>query len=158
MKGTAAGKPRRELVRRVAQLVSAGLVGVVLVGSTSGCAVAARLLMAAEAIDTLHDLAEDFPVDPRPPVRTAAIGPTAVVSGTHGDGLRLNARPGQDRLLTVPEGTSVAVLCDNTGPEVTGSARTSSTWTYVRTADGSTGFMSNAYLDVDPGGPTVPRC
>lgn len=142
---------------KIAQLIGVVLAGFLLVVSTSGCAVAARLLLAAEAIDTVHDITEDFPDNPRPSAQTTS-APAATVSGTHGDGLRLNARPGHGRMFTIPDGTSVAVLCDVTGPEITGSAGTTSTWSYVRTSDGSTGFMSNAYLDINLGGTTVPRC
>lgn len=142
---------------KTGQLIGAVLMGLVLVGSTSSCAVAARLLMAAEVIDTVNDLAENYTDNPRPTARTSG-APTATVAGTRGDGLRLNARPGQGRMFTVPDGTSVAVLCDVLGPEITGWAGTTSTWTYARTSDGNTGFMSNAFLDIDLGGATVPRC
>lgn len=143
--------------RKVAKLVGAVVVSTALVGFTSGCAIAARALMAAEAVNTVHDLIADLPVDP-PVGEVAATGATAAVRGTHGSGLKLEGRPGADHLLTVPEGATVTVLCDVTGPTVSGSGRASSTWSRVRTTGGRTGYMSNAYLDMYPGGTAVSRC
>jgi hypothetical protein len=140
---------------KVAKLVRNVLVCTVLVWSTSGCALAARALMAAEAIDTLHDLTQDFSTD-QPTAPGATTVATAVITGTHGSGLKLEARPGAVRLLALPDGARVTVLCDVTGPMVRGSGGTSSTWSRVRTAEGRVGYMSNAYLDISPG--TITGC
>jgi hypothetical protein len=111
--------------------------------------VAGRLLTAAGAAASVADILEAG-ADATPPARTAGDRPIvrAVVSGTHGDGLRLRDSPDGERLSAYPDGTVVTVECRVSG----------SSWSYVRTPDGSRGYMADAYLvlDADPG--AVPPC
>ena len=130
-------------MRRAAIVVS-----VLLILPLPSCAVLGRALTAVEVVNTVSELAGPVEV-PR--------DPTAVVTGTHGSGLRLNVQPGQGRLAVLPDDTSVDLLCQVQGPYVASRWHTSSTWSRVRTAPGLTGYVANAYLDVDaPGG--VPAC
>jgi hypothetical protein len=82
----------------------------------------------------------------------------AVVGGTRGSGLRLNGRPGADRLSVLPDGTRVAVSCQSPGPHVNGAYESTSTWVSVRTSDGRSGYMSIAYLVLDADTASVPPC
>ncbi len=130
--------------RAVLQVVTC----VALVALTSGCAFVVRALVAVEALDTAHGIfesARDEESTPLAPVGTEVL---ATVVGTGGSGLRVNRVPGADRVGVLPDGSVVVVLCAAGGPQVTGRRGESSTWSHVRTADGTTGYMSDAYLDV----------
>jgi hypothetical protein len=130
-------------MRRVVIVLS-----VLLALPVSGCAVLGRALTAIEVVSTVDDLAGTSRV-PR--------DPTAVVTGTNGQGLRLNIAPGEGRITVLSDGSSVDVDCEVQGPLVTSRWRDSATWSRVRTADGLSGYLSNAYLDVDAPG-EVPAC
>lgn len=145
---------------KLIQLVRSLLLGTILIVSLSGCAVAARVLTAVNAIPVIDSFIESVPREqPRgaPPVGTAA-GVQALVSGTKGVGLRLNGQPGAERLLVVPEGTTVTVLCYTSGPSVSGPYGATAIWNHVRTPSGSIGYMSAAYLNARTDGPVVPAC
>lgn len=138
-------------------------VSVGLVMSISGCAVAARLLAAAEAVSIVHDMVESdsgstedvfsaTPVDGATTLR-------ARVTGAGKSGLRLNSRPGSGRLTVLPEGAVVAVLCRMNGRRVDGPHGPNSQWSGVVTAAGHYGYMSDAFLDFMGDDTSVlPRC
>ena len=123
----------------------------------SGCAAAARLLGAAQAA---YAVSEALGASRHPPVEAGngVHDVHAVVSGTHGSGLRLNERPGSGRLTVVEEGSVVTVQCVAAGRYVDGPRGGTSQWSYVRTAGGRTGYQSNAYLLMDTASDTVPPC
>ena len=134
-------------------------VAVLIALPVSGCALAGRLLSAAGAASTVHDILEAG-AGPPAPARTGSQSREvhAVVSGTGGSGLRLNRSPGEDRLGVLPEGTEVTVTCRAVGRPVTGPYGSTSTWSRVHTPDGRDGFMSDAYLVLDVEPAAVPSC
>lgn len=119
--------------------------------ATSGCALAGRLLTTAEVITMVDDLAAES-ADRTPSVLLAAEDgtPRAVVTGTGGSGLRLNGRPGADRLAVLPDGTLVTVECWVDGPTVDGAKGTTSAWARVGAPGGESGYMSGGYLETSP--------
>lgn len=125
----------------------------------SGCAMALRVLSAAEGVAVVGQLLAP-PTGPPAMERsvTESHDVHAVVGGTRGSGLRLNGRPGADRLSVLPDGTHVAVSCRTPGPHVNGPYASTSTWVDVRTSDGHSGYMSIAYLVLDADPATVPSC
>lgn len=128
--------------------VAALLTAAALATSLSGCAMAVRALTLAEGVSALHDLAES------PALVTGQRGLVeAVVTGTGGEGLWLREQPGAEPLTVLPDGTEVVVDCQTDGPTVEGSMGRTSVWSHVRTPEGDRGYMSNGYLDVDPGAP-----
>lgn len=141
------------LARATAALALAAALAV----STSGCALAGRALTTAEVWTLVDDLTEES-TDRTPSVLLAAEDgtPRAVVTGTGGEGLRLNGRPGADRLDVLPDGALVTVECWADGPTVVGPMGTTSAWARVGAPGGATGYMSGAYLETSPG--PVPAC
>lgn len=125
----------------------------------SGCAAALRVLSAAEGIAAARELLSP-PGGPPFAERSVAenVDVHAVVGGTQGSGLRLNGRPGADRLSVLPDGTDVTVSCLSSGPHVDGPYASTSTWVGVRTSDGRNGYMSAGYLVLDADAATVPPC
>lgn len=135
------------------------LAGTALATSLSSCAFAGRLLATADAAALIRDVANALPDREAHPDRSVeGAGPQAVVTGTGGSGLRLNDRPGADRLDVFPDGTEVTVLCRSVGPTVAGPDGESSAWSLVEAPDGGTGYMSNAYLRPDADNGNVPAC
>jgi hypothetical protein len=119
----------------------------------SGCALAARAFATVEAIDMAQDLMSDRPV-----VRTGGSTMLATITGTGGEGLRLNGRPGGDRLDVLPDRTTVTVRCRVDGPERDGPFGPTTAWLQVLDPDGRVGFMSGAYLELEIDPATVPSC
>lgn len=138
--------------------LAALLAACVLTASLSGCAVAARALTTAEALSVLHDLAEGLPDESPAPVSDRSGLVLAVVTGTGGAGLRLNGSPGADRLTVLPDHTVVVVDCVAEGPTIDGPVARTPAWSHVTAPDGLTGYLSNGYLEIDPGSPAVPAC
>lgn len=141
---------------RVGVLVAAVVLSVL---PLSGCAAALRVMAAAEGVAAAGELLDPHGGPPSAE-RSAAenLDVRAVVGGTRGSGLRLNGRPGADRLAVLPDGTDVAVDCRTPGPHVDGPYASTSTWVGVRTWDGRSGFLSTAYLLLDADAATVPPC
>jgi hypothetical protein len=138
--------------RRVAVL----LVSAALLALVPGCALAGRLLTVVDTVQTVHDLVGDF--QEQPPAPPGSTPMTATVTGTGGDGLRLNARPGADRRAVLPDGTVVAVLCRTDGPQRDGPFGPTSDWLWVRIPDGRLGYMAAGYLDIGTSATAVPSC
>lgn len=138
------------MMRRQLRNVAGLLVAVVLATSVSGCAMAWRGLTIISALDDLAEHDESSIV-----ATTQQQGLVeAVVTGTGGEGLWLRGGPGVDPLIVVGDGTVVVVDCHTDGPTVANALGETSTWSHVTTPQGDTGYMSNGYLDVDPGAPT----
>lgn len=114
----------------------------------SGCAATLRFLAAAEGAVAVGEALGDRADRAVPSVSGSRVV-HAVVSGTGGSGLRLNGRPGADRLAVLPDGAVVTSTCLAAGPQVDGPRGSTSTWIKVRTSDGRRGFMSAAYLVLD---------
>ncbi len=138
--------------RRLRRTAATLALTAVLAASTSGCALAGRLLTTAEVVTMVDDLAAGSTDRTSSLVLLAAEDgtPRAVVTGTGGSGLRLNGRPGADRLAVLPDGTLVAVECWVDGPAVDGAMGTTSAWARVGAPGGDTGYMSGAYLETSP--------
>jgi hypothetical protein len=154
---------RPDLAGAFRRMVATVAVSVGLVMSISGCAVAARLLAAAEAVSIVHDMVEsDSGSTEDVPSATPVDGATTLrarVTSAGKSGLRLNSRPGSGRLTVLPEGAVVAVLCRMNGRRVDGPHGPNSQWSGVVTAAGHYGYMSDAFLDFtgdDTSG--LPRC
>lgn len=141
--------------RRTGSLVAV----VLLLMLVSGCAVATRVLAAAEVASSVHDVID---TGTEPTTWAGSVsgsqGGYAVISGTRGSGLRLNGSPGADRLSVLPDGTRVRVICRADGPRVAGPHGPASTWSRVDTPDGRSGYMSDAYLAHATDPTAVPRC
>ena len=141
--------------RIVALLVCMAMVSL----SLSGCAAAARVLTAVDAVSRLHDIIASSPpssaAGPRPSETSKA---HATVFGTRGAGLRLERRPGTGRLSVWPDGSDLTIECAAIGPRISGPGGATSTWSRVTTADGNQGFMSDAYLKITEGTGAVPPC
>lgn len=135
------------------------LVGVAMVMSVSSCALAARLLATVEVVSAIQDMGDSPEVAATSPVvATGGADVRAVVAGTGGSGLRLQGRPGADRLSVFPDGTVVTVECQATGPSIASRNGESAIWSRVLTPAGSTGFMSDAYLRFESDPAAVPPC
>jgi hypothetical protein len=154
---TGTGEPLRgrrgtRTVVRAGQLLAAVAL---LVLPVQGCALAGRLLTAAGTAASVVEMVEP---DAEAGAATSAAAERrtayAVVSGTGRSGLRLNRQPGVERLAVLPDGTRVEVLCRAVGRVVAGPYGPTPGWSSVRTPDGRTGYMSDAFLriDVDPDG------
>jgi hypothetical protein len=136
-------------------LVAAGLAALVLtVPPLSGCAVVGRLFTAAEVLSAAGDVLDAV----AQPAAHRSAEVRGVVNGTHGAGLRLRASPGAGQVAVLPDGTAVAVLCLVSGPHVRGPRGATSDWSYVRTAEGGNGYLSNAYLELDTDPEIVHLC
>lgn len=123
----------------------------------SGCAVAARVLTAVELLEAMGEFA-DRASDGTRGASSMHEQPIATVTGTGGEGLRLNDRPGGDRIDALPDGTLVDVLCRVDGPERNGPFGPTTEWLQVRVPDGRSGYMSSAFLDRPPTEVTVYSC
>ena len=135
------------------------VVGVAMVLSVSSCALAARILATVEVVSAIKSMGDiDAEEAPAPVVATGGADARAVVAGTGGSGLRLQGRPGADRLAVFPDGTVVTVECQATGPNVVSRSGESAIWSRVRTPVGSTGYMSAAYLRFESDPAAVPAC
>lgn len=126
--------------------------------AVSGCAMAVRAFAAIQVIDAVGDLTDDAPGRNPVVARTGGSTPLATITGTGGSGLRLNGRPGGDRLDVLPDGTGVTVRCRIEGPERDGPFGPTADWFQVVVPGGGEGFMSGAYLDLDTGPAAVPSC
>lgn len=135
---------------RTSRLLLGMLLVAVLTPSLTGCAVALRLLTALEIASAVDDV-----VDAMPEGRSTShplLGPgQAMITGAGEDGLRLNRSPGSHRIDVFPDGSVVTVECRTSGPLIDGALGETAVWSQVRTSDGRTGFMSDAYLDRGPG-------
>lgn len=136
------------------------ILGLILTATLSGCGVlpvAARVLTVVDAISIIDRAVESgtrqHSVPTVPPARVQAL-----VSGTEGDGLWLNSEPGAMRLRVLPEGTLVTLLCSTTGPNITGPGGPTATWQYSQTPEGTTGFLSAAYLNTGGEEAFTPPC
>lgn len=141
---------------RARRVLVALLAGCLVAVSLPGCAVAARLLTAAELVSAARDVAEDL--SGPTPVATQGGLVVAVVVDTGGEGLRLNARPGADRIGLLSEGTAVVVDCAADGPTIDGPMGRTARWSHVAAPDGRVGYVSDAYLAIAPGTPSVATC
>ncbi|MCO1657835.1 SH3 domain-containing protein [Pseudonocardia humida] len=146
------GRPGSDAVIRAGRLLAAAALLVLPVG---GCAVAGRLLTAAGTAASVVEMVEPG-AEAGAATSAAAERRTAhaVVSGTGRSGLRLNRVPGAERLAVLPDGTRVEVRCRAVGRVVGGPYGPTAAWSSVRTPDGRTGYMSEAFLrfEIDPDG------
>lgn len=151
-------RPPGTLARRIGLV----LAGVALLLTLSGCAAALRVLTVVEGVHTVGSLlgstASDAGSGSGTSDHSSAGWVPAEVNGTGGEGLWLDAGPGTDPQIVVPEGTEVWLYCYVEGPSVDGPYGTTSIWNYVWTPGDRTGYMSDAYLATGSHDPVVPHC
>jgi len=91
--------------------------------------------------------------------RVGASSVQAPVAWTGGQGLWLNSGPGSGRAIKIlKEGTVVSIRCQVRGRAVDAPNGRTDLWDEVVVADGSTGFVSDGWVNTGSAGQVSPSC
>lgn len=82
---------------------------------------------------------------------------TAIVFNTGTDGLNVEDEPLGNIETNIPDGTSVEVLCQETGPAEEDGLGADELWDYIA-VNGTTGFASDAWLNTGTNDQIAPTC